>query len=332
MREALYYEQQGQAAHCSLCPKKCVINEGKSGFCRVRKNISGKLYSINYAEATAQALDPIEKKPLYHFYPGSTILSLGTWGCNFSCQFCQNWQIAQEQPQTILLTPEEAVDLARRFAHQGNIGIAYTYSEPSVWYEYILDTAQLVQEAGLVNVLVSNGFINEQPLKELLPYIAAMNIDVKAFTDEFYQTMCAGRLIDVKRTVEQAAQQCHVEITTLVIPGLNDSSEEIANLAKWLSGISKDIPLHLSRYFPNYKLNAPPTPFSTLEAAYQAARQYLNYVYIGNVGGQSNNTYCPQCDYTVIDRLKGYSRLSNQEKNCPQCGHKIPIIGDIMLA
>jgi len=331
VREALFYEQQGQATHCGLCPKKCVIAEGRTGFCRVRKNTGGKLYSINYAQATAEALDPIEKKPLYHFYPGSTILSLGTWGCNFACQFCQNWRIATGEPQTTALEPQSAAALAAQFAGQGNIGIAYTYSEPSVWYEYIVDTACLVQEAGLVNVLVSNGFINEQPLQHLLPYIAAMNIDVKAFSEEFYQNICAGKLSDVKRTVEQAAQYCHVEITTLVIPGLNDSPDEIASLAKWLAGVNKDIPLHLSRYFPNHKLNVPPTPLSTLEDAYKAAREYLNYVYVGNVGGNGNNTYCPQCGYKVLDRLNGYSQLNKSEKSCPQCGLSIPIVGDIRL-
>ena len=331
MREALFYEQQGQDARCCLCPKKCIISEGRTGFCRVRQNVGGNLYSINYAQATAQALDPIEKKPLYHFYPGSTILSLGTWGCNFACQFCQNWHIAQTQPQTTLLEPQAATALASQLVNQGNIGIAYTYSEPSVWYEYILDTARLVQAAGLTNILVSNGFINEQPLQDLLPYIAAMNIDVKAFTDEFYKKVCAGELADVKRTVEQAARHCHIEITTLLIPGLNDSEAEMASLAKWLSGISVNIPLHISRYFPNHKMTAPPTPVRTLEAAVAVAREYLNYVYLGNVGGEGTNTYCPECGYKVIDRLSGYSRLIGSEKNCPQCGHNVPITGEIRL-
>lgn len=331
MREALYYEQQGQVARCHLCPKNCMINEGQAGFCRVRHNTGGKLYSLNYAQATAQALDPIEKKPLYHFYPGSTILSLGTWGCNFACRFCQNWHIAQAQPQATLLEPEKAAALASQLVSQGNIGIAYTYSEPSVWYEYILDTARLIQAAGLSNVLVSNGFINEQPLQELLPYIAAMNIDVKAFNEQFYQKVCAGKLADVKRTVEQAAQQCHVEITTLIVPGHNDSIEEIASLAKWLASISKDIPLHLSRYFPNYKMAAPPTPVSILESGEAAARKYLNYVYLGNVGGDGTSTYCPECGYKVIDRQRGYSRLTDPGKNCPQCGQSVPIRGEIRL-
>lgn len=335
MREALHYKQHGQHVACNLCPKNCIIAAGRTGFCRVRQNTDGKLYSLNYAQATAQALDPIEKKPLYHFYPGSMILSLGTWGCNFACQFCQNWHIAQDEPPTLELEPQAAADLASQSVTRGNIGVAYTYSEPSVWYEYILDTAQLVKTAGLSNVLVSNGFINEQPLAELLPVIDAMNIDVKAFNNDYYQKVCAGQLEHVKRTVEQAAKECHIEITTLLVPGLNDSETETAELAKWLSGINADIPLHFSRYFPNYKMDAPPTPVSTLQLAYQTARRYLNYVYIGNVGGDGTNTYCPECGYKVIDRLGGYSRLINQdngncaEKSCPQCGRRIHITGDI---
>ncbi|SMC97465.1 AmmeMemoRadiSam system radical SAM enzyme [Sporomusa malonica] len=327
MREALHYRQQGKAAACSLCPKNCIISEGQTGFCRVRQNTGGKLYSLNYAQATAQALDPIEKKPLYHFYPGSYILSLGTWGCNFACQFCQNWHIAQEKPPVTTLEPQAAAALASQLVGQGNIGIAYTYSEPSVWYEYILDTASLVQAAGLKNVLVSNGFINQQPLTELLPYIDAMNIDVKAFNKDFYEKVCAGQLEHVKQTVEQAAKHCHVEVTTLVVPGLNDSEAEIAGLAEWLAGINPDIPLHFSRYFPNYKMDAPPTPVSTLHLAYKIARQSLNYVYIGNVGGDGANTYCPECGYKVIDRLGRYSKLN--QKNCPQCGSSITITGEV---
>ncbi|HWR44430.1 AmmeMemoRadiSam system radical SAM enzyme [Sporomusa sp.] len=329
MREALHYTQHDKGITCSLCPKSCIISEGQTGFCRVRQHTGGKLYSLNYAQATAQALDPIEKKPLYHFYPGSYILSLGTWGCNFACKFCQNWHIAQDNPSVTNLEPQAAVALASHLIGQGNIGIAYTYSEPSVWYEYILDTASLVQAAGLKNVLVTNGFINQQPLQELLPHIDAMNIDVKAFNNDFYKKVCAGELEHVKQTVKLAAQHCHVEITTLVVPGLNDSESEIAGLAEWLAGISPDIPLHLSRYFPNYKMDAPPTPVSTLERAYKIASKALNYVYIGNTGGEGSDTYCPDCGYKVIDRLGGYSRLN--QKNCPQCGNSISITGEVQF-
>jgi pyruvate formate lyase activating enzyme len=335
VHEALHYTSRGQTVACRLCPKHCTIAEGRTGFCRTRQNTGGKLYALNYARSTGQALDPIEKKPLYHFYPGSTILSLGTWGCNFACQFCQNWHIAQAQPETAELEPRAAAILARQLVSRGNIGIAYTYSEPSVWYEYILDTAALVRDDGLKNVLVSNGFINPEPLAQLLPVIDAMNIDVKAFNDEFYQTVCAGRLEHVKRTVELAASRCHVEITTLLVPGLNDAVGELTGLAKWLAGISPDIPLHFSRYFPNYKMDAPPTPLSTLELAYETARQFLNYVYIGNAGGAGRNTYCPQCGYKVIDRSGGYSRLAARpdetgcEKKCPECERNIHITGTV---
>jgi pyruvate formate lyase activating enzyme len=283
MREALYYKQQGEKVVCSLCPRACLIGEGQAGFCRVRQNRNNILYTTNYARCAAIALDPIEKKPLYHFFPGSLILSLGTWGCNFSCQFCQNWQLAQSQPETGELLPNEAVKKALRLKPEGNIGLAYTYSEPSVWYEYILDTASLAKEAGLKNVLVTNGYINEKPLLELLPYIDAMNIDVKAFKNDFYREYCAGQLSAVKHTVELAARHCHVEITTLVIPGLNEEPEEIGALAKWLAGINPDIPLHLSRYFPRYKMKIPPTSKESLMRAQEAAQDYLKYVYLGNI-------------------------------------------------
>lgn len=330
MREALYYEPHAQGVICRLCPKQCVIGEGRTGFCRVRKNVGGKLYAQNYAFSTGQALDPIEKKPLYHFYPGSTILSLGTWGCNFACKFCQNWNIAHGEPDTIHLSPDKAAELAGELVLQKNIGIAYTYSEPSVWFEYILDTAKLVRGAGLKNILVTNGFINPEPLKELLPYIDAMNIDVKAFNNDYYRNVCAGILDHVKTTVELAAKACHVEITTLVVPGLNDSEAELTELSRWLGGICRDIPLHFSRYFPNYKMQEPSTPLATLRMAHDLARNYLDYVYVGNVGGDGVNTYCPACGYKVIDRLQYKSHLTCENK-CPQCGYYIYVVGEILL-
>jgi len=327
MQEAMYYRLYGQKILCSLCPKGCVIGEGQTGFCRVRKNIGNKLYTQNYAACSSCALDPIEKKPLYHFYPGKFILSLGTWGCNFSCTFCQNWQIAQDTPNTKLLMPDSAVEMAKRYESQGNIGIAYTYSEPSVWYEYVLDTAKAVGCAGLKNVLVTNGFINAEPLQGLLPYLDALNIDVKAFNNEFYHTVCAGGLESVKRTVELAASVCHVEITTLLVPGLNDEMTEIDRLARWLAGISPNIPLHFSRYFPNHKMDRPPTPKSTMKMAQHTAQQYLNYVYLGNLGEDGGNTYCPHCSQLLIDR-SGFQSFLVDHNKCPQCGNNISIIDE----
>jgi pyruvate formate lyase activating enzyme len=327
MREALYYEPHRRGVVCRLCPKECIIGEGLTGFCRVRRNTGGKLYSQNYGACSSYALDPIEKKPLYHFYPGSHILSLGTWGCNFSCQFCQNWQIAQKSPQTTALAPEKAVEMATGVGER-NIGLAYTYSEPGVWYEYVLDTAKIAREQGLKNVLVTNGFINPRPLAQLLPYIDAFNIDVKAFNDRYYREVCSGRLADVRRTVETVAGSAHVEVTCLVVPGVNDSTAELAAMAKWLAGLNKDIPLHFTRYFPNYKMTAPPTPVATLAEACDTARRHLNYVYLGNVGAEGVNTHCPTCDQLVIDRLRRCSNLA-ENKKCPRCGGGIAIVGEV---
>lgn len=326
MREAMYYTKQDNGLLCLLCPKRCVIKEGMTGFCRVRRNRGDKLYTENYGFCSSYAIDPIEKKPLYHFYPGRYIFSVGTWGCNFACRFCQNWQIAQQEPDLQPLSPERAVEAAKGLAH--NIGIAYTYSEPGVWFEYVLETAGLAKKQGLKNVMVTNGFINAEPLRELLPVMDAFNIDVKAFTEEFYRDVCAGTLGDVKRTVELAAAHSHVEVTTLLIPGLNDKESEISALARWLSGISPDIPLHLSRYFPNYKLDRPATSETILKMAYKEARRFMHYVYIGNVADERVNTYCFTCGELLIDRLRRENRLT-PDKHCPKCGSKLPIAGNV---
>ncbi|MBP2651519.1 MAG: pflA 2 [Firmicutes bacterium] len=328
MQQAAYFRQHEQCGVvCQLCPRECIINEGKNGFCRVRSNTAGVLYANNYGSCTACSLDPIEKKPLYHFYPGSYILSLGSWGCNFTCQFCQNWHIAQKTPETVEMSPREATSKAVKATKidNRNIGLAYTYSEPSVWYEYVLATAKLLKAEGLKNVLITNGFINKEPLLELLPFIDAVNIDVKAFNDDYYRNICGGQLSDVKKTVELAINLAHVEVTCLVVPGGNDDLEELAALTKWLAELNKDIPLHFSRYFPNYKMTNPPTPVTTLEAAYRVARQKLNYVYLGNVEG-NGNTYCPGCGKLVIDRqcLRSYLTEENQ---CSGCGKNIKLAG-----
>lgn len=327
MREARYYQPHPHGVVCALCPRQCVISEDHTGFCRVRRNVGGKLYTLNYAACSSYALDPVEKKPLYHFHPGATILSLGTWGCNFACRFCQNWEIAQADPDTRELLPETVAALAAR---QGSdcVGVAYTYSEPTVWFEYVLDTAQAVRARGLANVLVTNGYINPAPLAELLPFVDAMNIDVKGFTPEYYRTMCAGGLRAVQRTVAQAAGRCHVEITTLLVPGQNDAPQEIEALSRWLAGISPDIPLHFSRYFPQYKLRLPATPVATLRQARDIARAHLRYVYIGNVPGEGAATHCYQCGALLLDRSRRVSRLA-PDKTCPACGAHINIVGDV---
>lgn len=282
---AMYFNKiENSKVHCYLCPHNCVIKEGAVGACRARKNVKGELYSLNYGKITALALDPIEKKPLNRFKPGSLILSAGSFGCNLKCSFCQNWSIAHENTETVDVSPEMIVSKALEAKRDGNIGIAYTYNEPSIWYEFVYDTSKLAKKHGLVNVLVTNGFISRQPLEDILPFIDAMNVDVKSFTASFYSKICKATIDNVKDTVELAAKNCHVEVTTLVIPELNDSIEEIEKIAKWLSSISPDIPLHLSRFFPSYRMtDRPPIPVSTLKKAREKALEYLNYVYLGNV-------------------------------------------------
>jgi len=327
---ARHYEAAEEGAvRCLLCPRRCVIKPGKAGVCRVRLNVEGRLFTANYAQVTSYAMDPMEKKPLYHFYPGSYIFSLGTLGCNLHCQFCQNWTIAHGNPPALEIAPEEAVAVARQEAERCFcVGIAYTYSEPVVWYEYVMETARLAREAGLKNVLVTNGFISEAPLRELLPLVDAMNIDVKAFTSRFYRQWCKGELEPVIRTVEIACRECHVELTNLLIPGLNDGEDEVKELVNWVAGLSPDIPLHFSRYFPRYKMNLPPTPLATLERAYRLARERLNYVYLGNVADdRGSSTCCPRCGELLIKRWGYEIEIAGLKGDrCGNCGNKIPVV------
>lgn len=329
MKEAMYYEKNaGGMVHCFLCPHNCRIPPNHVGICRVRKNIGGTLYSLNYGRVSSWGMDPIEKKPLYHFYPGSYIFSIGSIGCNFRCKFCQNWQIAQlTDIPTEKISAREIVETAKN--QRGNIGIAYTYNEPTIWYEYVLECAQLARKADLKNVLITNGFIEKEPLEKILPYIDAMNIDVKAYQENFYKDMTSGRLSPVKETVEKVQGYCHVEVTTLIIPGMNDDEEDIEALAKWLSSLRENIPLHLTRYFPNYKLDIPPTPEETVKKARNIAQKHLEYVYTGNiVDDQGNNTYCPQCGHIAIERRGYKTKIETQDKNCKNCGKSIYFIDE----
>lgn len=282
MKEALYWEKTGGALHCLLCPHGCKIVKGATGICGVRRNVEGKLYTLVYGETTSISLDPIEKKPLYHYHPGENILSLGTKGCNFKCPFCQNWAISQDlEAQTQKITPQRVVDKAKECA---SFGIAYTYNEPFIWYEFVLDTAKLAKSEGLENVLVTNGYVNAGPLEEMLPFIDAMNIDLKSIDDEFYRKYCNGSLDPVLRTIKRSAGACHVELTNLVITGLNDSEDDFMRLVDWIhDNLGPEAPLHFSRYFPCYKLDQPTTPEETLERAYGIAKKKLKNVYLGNL-------------------------------------------------
>lgn len=318
----------GGAVACDLCPHRCRIGPGGRGRCRYRENQAGHLVSTNYGRISASGYDPIEKKPLYHFLPGSYILSLGTVGCNLRCGFCQNWRISQAPAPTTYLSPAAAAAMAGGPpGGEPSAGIAYTYSEPLVWWEYVHDTAQLVRQRGLANVLVTNGFIETEPLAELLPWIDAMNVDVKAFADDFYRDTCGGSLGPVRRTVEMAHRQgVHVEVTTLLVPGMNDHPGQLRELARWLGGLGRHIPLHFSRYFPNYRMSQPgPTPARTLEQARDLAGEYLDYVYVGNAFEvESADTRCPRCGSLVIAR-RGYqvSREGLAGAGCARCGHPV---------
>lgn len=270
---------------CNICPQSCELEERQIGFCRARSARDGAVVCDNYGLITSMALDPIEKKPLRRFHPGSNILSVGSFGCNLRCPFCQNYEISmcsRDRAHTAFVPPEELVERALALKPSRNIGIAYTYNEPLVGYEYVRDCAALAHEHGLKNVLVTNGYVNEEPLRALLPYIDAMNIDLKAFTEEFYRTL-HGHIAPVKRTIAIAAKACHVEVTTLIVPGRNDSEDEMRSLSEWLAGISADIPLHISRFFPRYRMaDGAATPVETIYALAEIARERLEYVYAGN--------------------------------------------------
>lgn len=333
MHKARFYDKnENGLVRCLLCPQRCRIEEGAAGLCGVRRVVEGELYCTNYGLCAATHWDPIEKKPLYHFYPGRTILSLGTLGCNLDCRFCQNWTLARGNLESAagsrFLSPDQVLEMLQREGSPEEVlGVAYTYNEPTVWYEFVFDTARLVRGHGYRNVLVTNGFIGSDALKELLPLIDAFNIDVKAFSDSFYRQYCRGMRRPVLKAVELAAAVSHVEITCLLIPTLNDDPGELELLSGWLAGINPDIPLHFSRYFPQYQLDLPPTPLKTLQQAREIALRKLRYVYLGNVDlPGSSDTCCPHCGATLI-RRRGYETLLSglTGTHCRNCRTAISI-------
>ncbi len=286
--EASYYRKKGSKIICELCPHACSIGLQESGLCKVRTNINGTLQCNTYGKVSALNMDPIEKKPLFHFYPGSEILSLGSFSCNFTCNFCQNHSISQIEDSTALdlgrnMDPDEIIRIA--LEHDNNIGIAFTYNEPIVWYEYMYDIAEKATDSGLKTVMISNGFINPAPLKALIPKIDAFNIDLKAFNNNFYKNETGGSLnpvLDSIKTISDNGK--HLEITMLVIPGLNDDLDEFDRMTDWIkSNCSPEIVLHLSRYFPRYKSKQAVTDTATLRKMYDLALTKLKYVYPGNI-------------------------------------------------
>jgi len=329
---ARFYETLGnKVVRCGLCPNRCVLSPGQIGFCKARKNIDGKLYSMVYGKIASQHLDPVEKKPLFHFLPGTLIYSIATTGCNLQCKFCQNWQISQVFPwevETKKMTPEEVVEEAIK---SGAKSIAFTYNEPTVYYEYMYDIAKLAKERGLKTAVISSGYINPEPLKELLPYIDAYKIDFKGFNNKFYQKMTvAGKVEPVMEAMKIIKESgVWLEIVNLVIPGENDSEEDLKNLILWIrDNLGTDVPLHFTRFHPDYKLlNIPPTPIETLKRARKMAIDLgLKYVYIGNVDDiEGSTTYCPESKEPAIVR-KGFFVLQNNLDEKGQCksGEKIP--------
>jgi pyruvate formate lyase activating enzyme len=321
-KEAMFYEKKDdEIVKCLLCPHNCIIKEGKTGICGVRFNQQGVLYSENYGEITSMGVDPIEKKPLYHFHPSNGILSLGTYGCNFNCLFCQNHRISQNKPKTTKQSPDEII----KHAQERNLmGIAYTYSEPVVWYEYVYETAKKAKKFGLKNVLVSNGYINQEPLQKLSKYLDAANIDLKSFNNDFYKKTCGGTIEPVLETIKYLNNKIHLELTILIVSNHNDSRQELEEIFKWIADLNKDIPVHLSRYFPNYKMDEPATKEQKMEEAYKLAKKYLNYVYIGNMKTKKGqNTYCPDCGYEVISRHYFNTQNHLKDGKCPKCGKQV---------
>ncbi len=330
--EARYYDKlTDNKVQCKLCPHNCIIADGRSGICKVRTNKGGILNTDIYGCLSATHFDPIEKKPLYHFFPGSEILSLGGLGCNFHCACCQNYEISQTGiegfPRLQYLSVGEIIKAAR--ANPDNLGIAYTYNEPNVWYEYMFDIAQEIRQNQGKNVIVSNGYINEKPLRALLPIIDAFNIDVKAFDDKVYKNFAGGELkyiLNNLKIIKKADK--HLEITLLIVPGINDSLSRFGEMIQWIiNSLGKDVPLHLSRYFPHYKMKTETTDLRIIEEFAAYASKYLNYVYIGNVRSEYQNTYCPNCGSLVIQRHGYYTRLSALDGRgyCITCGQKIVV-------
>lgn len=328
MKTASFWEYnfETEKIHCALCPHFCKIGPDKTGICRVRINYQGRLYAENYGKVGSIALDPIEKKPLYHYKPGTSILSLGTFGCNLRCSYCQNYTISQQKVLTRYFEPESIPELIKQF--DNNIGIAFTYNEPFIWYEYVYDVAKITKENNpdTAVVLVTNGYVNPEPLEKLLPYLDALNIDLKSFREETYRKLCKSDLEPVLNTIITAAKACHVEVTTLVITDENDSMEEIREIGQFLACINPDIPLHLSRYYPNYLLTNPATPKATLMKAKEIAEEYLNYVYLGNLPGVDTNTYCPKCGLLLVERINYQTNALIKTPVCPKCEKEIAII------
>lgn len=332
MEASLFDRLEGKKVQCHVCAHECTIKAGKRGICGVRENRDGTLFSLIYNTVSSEAVDPIEKKPLYHFLPGTKSYSQGTIGCNFRCSHCQNWSISQatiDQAYTREITPDQSV---ARALNAGCASMSWTYNEPTIWHEFTYDSAKLAHQAGLKTVYVTNGYITEEALRDISPNLDAFRVDIKAFNDEFYRKTCKAHLHPVLDSSVVARELgMHIEVINLIIPGLNDDPGETKSLVEWVrDNLGVQTPIHFTRFYPMYKMeDASPTPVRTLENAWQIAKDAgMEYVYLGNVAGHTyENTFCPKCQALLIDR-SGYSIVKNvitENKTCPKCGYKINI-------
>jgi len=330
MQEALYYKQLDKnKVQCLLCPHLCKPGPGQYGKCRTRVNQGGKLYTESYGILSAISSDPVEKKPLYHFQPGSRILSIGSFGCNLTCDFCQNCEISQIDQKIFSQHPFRAPEdlVGKAGLHRNNIGLAYTYNEPTVYYEYMISCAALIKERNLSNVMVTNGYINTTPLEDLFPYMDAFNVDLKSFRNTFYIKRSGASLHPVLETISKIARSgLHLELTFLIIPGHNDGETEWKEMIKWIADhCGRGTILHVSRYFPCFKMNSPPTPLYTIERFMNLARLQIDYVYPGNSPQLDNHTYCPSCGNLLIERFLYESTLKGigPGNQCTSCKREV---------
>jgi len=331
LKEAALYERRDEdKVECFLCSHRCNIPPGKFGICNVRENVDGRLFTHSYGMLIARHIDPVEKKPLYHFKPGSLSYSIAAAGCNFQCEFCQNWEISQVREarrlglQAFKAEPKQVVDAALR---SGCLSISYTYTEPTIYFELARDIGMLAKEAALANIFVTNGFMTDECLREARPFLDAANVDLKSFRDDYYRKTCKGRLEPVLKSIAKMREHgVWVEVTTLIVPGLNDTDDELKGIASYLAKLDADIPWHISRFHPQYKMgHVQSTPMETLDRAYRIGREAgLRYVYQGNVMGNRNHTYCYNCNRLLVERTGfNISRNEMDEGKCPECGTSV---------
>ena len=334
MKEAMFYEKkEGGLVQCHLCAFNCLIGRGKIGRCRVRKNIEGKLYSLVYDKINTKIVNPIEKKPLYHFAVGSNCFSISTVGCNWQCKFCCNWQIsAAKEIEGEKITPQEIVRIAQKSNSQG---LSYTFTEPTIFYELSYETAEIAHQQGLYNTWVTNGYTNPPAIKKIAPYLDAVTVDFKGsgekgFLKKFANVPSAGPIYCA--LLEYKKQKVHTEITDLIVPKIGDDETSLRKMIKWIKRyLGEETPIHFLRFFPTYEvLDLPATPIETLEKAYELAKKAgMKYVYLGNVEGEKNNTYCPKCNRLLIERVfMSVTRYQIKDGACPFCGEKINIKGE----